>query len=258
MNYKVDISLPNAGKLNNDEYAQFMKGVVKLVNATTAEKLGLKPELITAIETNVELLTEASRQSRSSKESANIMQLDKQRNELLSYLLSSFRLGKKSSLATQKEAATILSLEFKSYKSVSALPTRQKSQAIDALVKDLEKPAINAHLQTLGLTHAVAPLKEANRKYQELVDVRAESQLNSKVIKVKQVRKATNDLFKDLARTTFAYHIVSPSQETTTFTNLLNKLIDDTITANKQRLAQALANKKAPAKPTDSKQEAQP
>ena len=105
MSYKIDISLPNVGKLNNDEYAQFIKGVIKLVNTTTPEKLGLKSELVTAIEKNVELLTEASRQSRSSKESENIHRLDKQRNELLSYLLSSFRLGKKSALVAQKEAA---------------------------------------------------------------------------------------------------------------------------------------------------------
>lgn len=40
MSYKIDISLPNVGKLNNDEYAQFIKGVIKLVNTTTPEKLG--------------------------------------------------------------------------------------------------------------------------------------------------------------------------------------------------------------------------
>lgn len=35
MSFKIDISLPNVSKLNNDEYAQFIKGVVKLVNTTT-------------------------------------------------------------------------------------------------------------------------------------------------------------------------------------------------------------------------------
>ncbi|WP_424652065.1 hypothetical protein [Capnocytophaga gingivalis] len=59
MSYKIDISLPKVGKLNNDEYAQFIKGVVKLVNTTTPEKLGLKSDLVTAIENNLELLTEA-------------------------------------------------------------------------------------------------------------------------------------------------------------------------------------------------------
>ena len=229
-----------------------MKSLIKLVNTTTPEKLGVKKDLVTAIEKNVELLTEASRQSRSSKESENIRHLDKQRNEQLSYLLSSFRLGKKSSLVAQRESAQILYLEFKNYKGVTSLPTRQKSQAIDALVKDLEKPAIAEHLNVLGISHVVAPLKEANAKYQELVDVRAENQINTNTINVKKVRKETDTLYKELARFVFANHIVNPSAETTNFSTLFNKLIDDTISANKQRLAQALINKKV-VKPVEGK-----
>ena len=132
------------------------------------------------------------------------------------------------------------------------MPTRQKSQAIDALVKDLEKPAIAEHLNVLGISHAVAPLKEANAKYQELVDVRAENQISTNVINVKKVRKETDLLYKELARFIFANHIVNPSAETTNFSTLFNKLIDDTIVANKQRLAQSLINKKS-AKLSESK-----
>ena len=173
MSFKIDISLPNVSKLNNDEYAQFVKGIVKLVYAGTIEKLRVEEELVTAIQENVELLTEASRQSRSTKESGNMAQLDKKRNEILSYLLSSFKVGKKSAIQSQKEAADILLLEFKNYRKVSTLPTRQKSQAVDALIKDLEKPEIRELLTTLGTINAVAPLKEINAKYQELLDVRA-------------------------------------------------------------------------------------
>ena len=149
MSFKIDISLPNVSKLNNDEYAQFVKGIVKLVYAGTIEKLRVEEELVTAIQENVELLTEASRKSRSTKESGNMAQLDKKRNEILSYLLSSFKIGKKSAIQSQKEAADILLLEFKNYRKVSTLPTRQKSQAVDALIKDLEKPEIRELLTTL-------------------------------------------------------------------------------------------------------------
>ena len=121
MSFKIDISLPNVSKLNNDEYAQFVKGIVKLVYAGTIEKLRVEEELVTAIQENVELLTEASRQSRSTKESGNMAQLDKKRNEILSYLLSSFKVGKKSAIQSQKEAADILLLEFKNYRKVSKI-----------------------------------------------------------------------------------------------------------------------------------------
>ena len=119
MNFKIDISLPSTSKLNNDEYAQYTKSILKLLETITAEKLGVKEELITSLSKNLDLLTEASRQSRSSKESEKINLLDKKRNELLSYLLSSFKIAKKSSLQAHKESAQTLSLEFKNYKGVS-------------------------------------------------------------------------------------------------------------------------------------------
>ena len=254
MSTLMDISLPNLSRLNNDEYAQFLKGVIKLVNVATIEKLAIKQELFSAIENNLELLTEASRQSRSSKESENINRLDKQRSELLSYLLSSFRLGKKSSLESHREAASVLVTAFKNYTGVQSLPTRQKSQAIDALLKDLEKPEFSKHLKTLSLLHAVTSLKDANLKYQELIDVRAESQVSTKVINVKQIRKETQRLFKELARFAFSNNVINPSAESANFITLFNKLMDDTIIANKQRLSQTSASKKTTPK-EDKKEE---
>ena len=76
MNFKIDISLPSTSKLNNDEYAQYTKSILKLLETITAEKLGVKEELITSLSKNLDLLTEASRQSRSSKESEKINLLD--------------------------------------------------------------------------------------------------------------------------------------------------------------------------------------
>ena len=230
MNFKIDISLPSTSKLNNDEYAQYTKSILKLLETITAEKLGVKEELITSLSKNLDLLTEASRQSRSSKESEKINLLDKKRNELLSYLLSSFKIAKKSSLQAHKESAQTLSLEFKNYKGVSNLPSRQKSQAVDALVKDLEKPHI---------------MKDINQEYQEMINTRAESQISTIIINVNKIRKETDVLYKDILRYAYASHIINSSTETTNFINLFNKLVNDTMNANKQRLAQVLANKKA-------------
>lgn len=245
MNFKIDISLPSTSKLNNDEYAQYTKSILKLLETITAEKLGVKEELITSLSKNLDLLTEASRQSRSSKESEKINLLDRKRNELLSYLLSSFKIAKKSSLQAHKESAQTLSLEFKNYKGVSNLPSRQKSQAVDALVKDLEKPHIMAHLTTLGIQHAVSSLKDINQEYQEMINTRAESQISTIIINVNKIRKETDVLYKDILRYAYASHIINSSTETTNFINLFNKLVNDTMNANKQRLAQVLANKKA-------------
>ncbi len=235
--------LPNFAKLNNDEYAQFLKSAMKLVSTATIEKLAVKQELFDAIQTQLDLLTEASRQSRISQESENINRLDRQRSELLSYLMSSFKLERKSPITSRQEAATALFKELKNYSGTQSLPTRQKSQAIDAMLKDLEKSENTKHIKALGLTQAVASLKESNSGYQELVNVRAENQISAPKIKVKQVRKEANNLFKELVRFAFANDIINPSAESNTFVRLLNKLMTDTMTAYKQRLGQVSASK---------------
>ncbi|MFK8266140.1 DUF6261 family protein [Capnocytophaga cynodegmi] len=248
MSVLMDISLPNLVKLNNDEYAQFIKGVVNLIDESALDKLAVKQELFASIQKNLDLLTEASRQSRSSKESESINRLDKQRTELLSYITSSFRLARKSSMDSHKESAQVLSKEFKNYSGVASLPTRQKSQAIDALLKDLEKAEIAKHLKVLSLSHAVSTLKEVNAKYQELVGVRAETQATTPLINVKKVRKETHLLYRELVRYAFSNNVINPSDESQSFIRLLNKLMDDTMNAYKQRLGQLNANKNTSAK----------
>ncbi|MDO4881620.1 MAG: DUF6261 family protein [Capnocytophaga sp.] len=244
MSYKIDIALPGIGKLNNDEYSQFIKGILKLLHPLDKGSLGIKEELITKISTNLDLLTDASRQSRVSKESEEISRLDKERNNLVTYLLSSFKINKKSSLASHKEAAQFLSIEFKNYKGIVTLPYRQKSQAIDSIIKDLEKPLSTKYLHTLGVYHTVSSLKEINLKYQELVDVRAENQVNASMVNVKKIRKETESLYKELIRYAFSYHIINPTTENTTFISLFNKLVNDTMNAYIHRLSQLIPNKK--------------
>ncbi len=243
MNNLIDISLPNFVKLNNDEFAQLLKDAIKLVNTATIEKLAVREELFTSIQTQLNLLTEASRQSRASQESENINKLDKQRSELVSFLISSFRLERKNPVNTRKEAALILFKEFKNYTGTQLLPTRQKSQAIDAMLKDFEKPENVKRINTLGLTQAVSSLKEINSRYQELVGIRAENQISSPTIKVREVRKEAQNSFKELIRFAYANHIINTSDESSTFIRMLNKLLSDTMLAYKQRVGQLAASK---------------
>lgn len=243
MSNVVEISFPNLTRLNNDEFAQFLKVVVKLVSTATIEKLAIKEELFSSIQTQLDLLTEASRQSRISQESENINRLDKQRSEMLAYLISSFKLERKNPIASRQEAGNALFKEFKNYSGAQTLPTRQKSQAIDAMLKDLEKPENVKHTKTLGLAQVITSLKESNTSYQELVGVRAESQISVPIIKVKEVRKETNALFKELVQFSYANDIINPSAESNAFVRSLNKLFSDTMTAYKQRAGQMLAAK---------------
>lgn len=225
-------------KLNNDEYAQFMKGVINLVSGATLEKLSVSEALFNGIRQHQDLLTEASRQSRQSQETEKITQVDKQRTEVLSYLLSSFRLEQKNIDANRRASALVLFREFKNYIGTQSLPVRQKSQAIDAFIKDIRKPQLASHLNTLGLLRSVDALEGYNESYQKLLEGRAESQVATSLINVKQVRKETNQYYKDVVKYAGAMNVIHPTLESGNFVALLNKLIDDTMLSNKQRLSQ--------------------
>lgn len=230
-------------KLNNDEFAQFMKGVVNLATNATLEKLSVKEDVFNELKRNLELLTEASRQSRLSQETEKLISLDKQRSELLSFVVSSFSLERKNVITSRKEAATVLYKEFKNYKGVQTLPIRQKSQAIDALLKDLKKPQLEQYVNILGLQKSVTALEDLNQRYQKLLEGRAENQVNVLLVNVKKVRKETRELYYEVVRYAYAMNLINPSEESISFINLLNKLIEDTKNANKQRLAQSSSAK---------------
>lgn len=243
MEYAIDISLPNFAKLNNDEYSQLAKGIIKLVEASTIEKLAVKELDFKGLKACVDKLTEASRQTRLSHETEQILALDKQRTELLSYLLSTFRLERKNSLKANKDAATALYKTFKNYTGTQTLPSRQKSQAIDALLKDCTNVSVSQHLEVLRVMHAVNSLKELNKNYQDLVGVRAENQLNAVSINVKEVRKEAVVSMRAILRCALGESVINQSQEANNFLSLSRKLIEDAMIANKQRLAQSAASR---------------
>lgn len=74
----ADIYLP---KFNNAEYTQFLSGVDGLIQKATPEQLGLAPDLVEAFRQNIERLTDISRQSRTSDESAELVVADRKRED---------------------------------------------------------------------------------------------------------------------------------------------------------------------------------
>ena len=78
-------------KLNSVEYAHFIKSMLDLVKNVGLEHLNLEQEVYNKLLKYQEYLTEATRQSRYSKETKKINEWDKQRSKYIVYLLSSFK-----------------------------------------------------------------------------------------------------------------------------------------------------------------------
>ena len=230
-------------KLNNAEYAYFAQQVSNLIHEGTAEKLHVSAATLTAFDANLKLLTDIVAQSRISDETADIVAVDKEADDLITYILSAIRSAKQSPVAAQKAAATTLYNATKPYAGIQQMAQRQEVQQARGLLADLAKPDLKAHVQTLALQPAVDQLKTTVDRYATLLESRSASQVAANLGAAKPVREKMNDEYDEMTTVAFAFSIAAPATELTTFITKLNKLIDDTNTAYNQSRAQMKVTK---------------
>ena len=230
-------------KLNNAEYAYFAQQVSNLIHEGTAEKLHVSAATLTAFDANLKLLTDIVAQSRISDETADIVAVDKEADDLITYILSAIRSAKQSPVAAQKAAATTLYNATKPYAGIQQMAQRQEVQQARGLLADLAKPDLKAHVQTLALQPAVDQLKTTVDRYASLLESRSASQVAANLGAAKPVREKMNDEYDEMTTVAFAFSIAAPATELTTFITKLNKLIDDTNTAYNQSRAQMKVTK---------------
>ena len=230
-------------KLNNAEYAYFTQQVSNLIHEGTAEKLHVSAATLTAFDANLKLLTDIVAQSRISDETADIVALDKEADDLITYILSAIRSAKQSPVAAQKAAATTLYNATKPYAGIQQMAQRQEVQQARGLLTDLAKSDLKAHVQTRALHPAVDQLSATITRYASLLESRAASQVAVNLGAAKPVREKMNDEYDEMTTVAFAFSIAAPATELTTFITKLNKLIDDTNTAYNQSRAQMKVTK---------------
>ena len=237
------VRIINLQKLNNAEYAYFTQQVSNLIHEGTAEKLHVSAATLTAFDANLKLLTDIVAQSRISDETAEIEVVDKEADDLITYILSAIRSAKQSPVAAQKAAATTLYNATKIYAGIQRMAQRQEVQQARGLLTDLAKPELKAHVQTLALQAAVDQLKTTVDRYATLLESRAASQVAADLGAAKPVREKMNDEYDEMTTVAFAFSIAAPAAELTAFITKLNKLIDDTATAYNQSRAQMKVTK---------------
>lgn len=242
MNPIVKILSINLPRLNNAEYTQFMSNVEKLVEIATPAKLGVSSEFFGLFKENIQMLTDISNQSKISDSTKKLEALDKERDSLAVYLLATFRIERKTPIENKRLAAISLYNTTKNYIGLQNLPNRQETQVIEGLIADLEKPEYKVHIETLGLTEVVSTLKAKNLEYKELTKDRAESQISNKLESAKKVREQVNLQYDEISTRAFVNSVAVPSEETANFVNSINKLIEDTTNAYKQRMGIKIKN----------------
>ena len=226
------------GKFNNAEYTNFMSRTLNQALATGVEKIGASETLIEGFTANVNKMTDIVAQSRASVETAQIAETDKKANELIVYLMATFRTNLTSPIQAMRNAAETLYLKTKPYVGCQTLPQGQQIQKMRGLLSDLSTADMSAHITTLGLTAAVEELNTITAQYSALIEQRTASQLANKLDAGKTVRLELDEQYDDLVTIAFVTSVATPSKEATDFVVYMNKLIADTETAYNQRVAQ--------------------
>ena len=241
-------------RLNNAEYRTFMARYGNLlaggggdsespdeISFDPNDPLGIPQELRTAFATDFALLTDAVNQSSASEETAQMSALDKERDDLLIFITSTITQMTKSPLAAQRTAAEKLYLPVKPYIGAARLANLQETAAIEGLLVDLDKAGMPEALAAINLTEVVAALKEKNKQYATLTEQRANAKADDPVESAKKIRLRMDEEYDEMSTYAFAQSVVKPTQETASFINRLNALVDETNALYNQRIAQARA-----------------
>ena len=226
------------GKFNNAEYTNFMNRTLNQAVAVGIEKIGASEALIEGFTANVNKMTDIVAQSRASVETAQIAETDKKADELIVYLMATFRTNLTSPIQAMRNAAETLYLKTKPYVGCQTLPQGQQIQKMRGLLSDLSTADMSAHITTLGLTAVVEELNTITAQYSALIEQRTASQLANKLDAGKTVRLELDEQYDDLVTIAFVTSVATPSKEVTDFVVYMNKLIADTETAYNQRIAQ--------------------
>ena len=226
------------GKFNNAEYTNFMSRTLNQALAAGVEKIGASETLIEGFTANVNKMTDIVAQSRASVETAQIAETDKKADELIVYLMATFRTNLTSPIQAMRTAAETLYLKTKPYVGCQTLPQGQQIQKMRGLLSDISTAEMSVHITTLGLTAVVEELNTITTQYSALIEQRTASQLANKLDAGKTVRLELDEQYDDLVTIAFVTSVATPSKEATDFVVYMNKLIADTDTAYNQRIAQ--------------------
>ncbi|WP_304248468.1 DUF6261 family protein [Parabacteroides gordonii] len=248
------------GNLNNSEYANFLsrfralfrkeesgeddRPVIESADSLViSSALGISDEMVTAFDTDLGLLDDLVNQSRTSDETALLVEEDKRRDDLVVYFTTTISQTRKSPIAAQKNAAISLYNQVKPYVGIYKLADQQETQQINGLLLDMEKEPNKTNVATLGLTTVLDELKASNQRFIELTAQRTEGRAAATVENSKAVRLRLDPLYEDMVLLATATNVINPTAETAAFVTSVNALIDETKTRYNQRVGIAKANK---------------
>ena len=158
--------------LNNAEYKNFMERFFKLIplkavsgegdrpselrllgeeENMTSDFVGISDEDKATFNADMLLLTDVVNQSRTNDNTALLLNLDKRRDPLVSFIINTTSIGRKSSNPAYAQACISLYNILKPYRGIQNIPMQQETAQIKGMLYDLDKPENKQKITLLHL-----------------------------------------------------------------------------------------------------------
>ena len=207
--------------------------------------------LIDELQACLDELQDRTRNSRSTLATKTLEQIDKERDALVSYILTVLAQSLDLSLADQREAGTILYNDLKVYAGATGLPQTQETVTINGMIGDAESEKLAPHVETMGLTPHFEELKRLNNLYEKQSRERDDETAPAEV-STKELRQQATALYQEIVDRANGANLLHESEDTLAFMKAINRLIEKTEADYNRRKAQGGKGDDEDETPTDT------
>lgn len=218
------IKRTNLSPLRLMAFAQTMKNVKTfLENESDLSGLGLSG-VKTEFDDAFDALENAMKPVRKNEHTKTLAELDSERDAIFTglkqYALSFLNFPDEA----KKKSAQRIEAIFESYgKDVTKRAYRDVTAIIRNLLSDFEKSENQSHVNALGITQWVAPLKEANEQFDVLHSNRTMEQSKKELGKTQEARDVMQGMFDKLGKAISAMAFVNGEEKYRNLANAINE-----------------------------------
>lgn len=230
-------------RYNLAEYVNFMGRMHALTLSEGCEALGIEADPVERLAAYVEMLTDAIARNFAAPETAEMKAAHRQRVKAAQFIINTVRNAQNLPYADIAQAAQELMPVMMPVVRFYERPRSQVTALLDALLFDLHKEGVMAHIVTLNLSDTVAELTAANARYRALEDKRTQTRLATEQPTAHELRTEVDALYDYITTLAFCHSVCHPSTATARYISRLNAIIEEAKTAHRKRRAKNVREK---------------
>lgn len=228
------IKKTNLATLRLMAFVQVMKNVQSfLARETDLQNLGIS-QVKTEFDTAFMALEASVNLARKNKQTENILELDNQRDTLLTNFIAHCKLYQTHPETAKSEAAKRSVIQIKAYGDApNRRAYRDETSIIRNLINDFEQSQAAADITLIGAKEWLTLLKPLNEKFDALHNNRTLEQSEKEAGKNKQAREEMQKKFDQLCKGITAMAFVNGEMAYQALANAINEEVKTALTASK-------------------------